>query len=188
MVDLFYIIGGSGAGKDSLIDFVQKNLPDNTHVKYVQRYITRSDDAGGENHIALTEDEFLRMKSKNCFAMDWFSHDTHYGIGIEIKNWMSAGFSIIMNGSRGYLQQAATNFPNLVPVLISVDPDILSERLFLRGRENYSEIQKRITQAIKLESSVAHPRLQIIENNGALEHAGEKLFNLITNQAHNKCA
>jgi len=188
MANLFYIIGGSGAGKDSLIDYLQKHLPEKAPIKIVQRYITRPEDAGGENHISLSEKEFLNMKELDCFCMDWFSHDTYYGIGTEVKNWMYAGYSVIVNGSRGYLQDAIKIFPNIVPVLISVDPVILSERLFSRGRENYNEIQKRVAQAIRLDRNISHANLQIIDNNGSLEDSGENLIRLIKNNIQFKCA
>jgi len=188
MANLFYIIGSSGAGKDSLINYVQQTMPHATPLKFVQRYITRPADAGGEDHIALSESDFLKMKQQNSFSMDWFSHETYYGIGIEINHWLSAGYNVIMNGSRGYIEEALIKYPNLVPVLISVDPLILSERLFSRGRENYKQIQQRVAQAIRLENSVSHPRLENIENNGTLKTAGTELLNLINQHIKNKCA
>jgi len=188
MANLYYIIGGSGAGKDSLINYIQEHLPEKAPIKIVQRYITRPADAGGENHISLSEKEFLKMKELECFCMDWFSHDTYYGIGTEVKNWMYAGYSVIVNGSRGYLQDAIKIFPNIVPVLISVDHVRLSERLFSRGREDYKEIQKRVAQAIRLDNNVTHPHLQIIDNNGSLEEAGKNLIRLINNNVKIKCA
>ena len=188
MGNLFYIIGGSGAGKDSLIDYAKKHISENAPIEFVRRYITRPSTAGGENHLALTEEEFLQYKENDHFVMDWFSHDTHYGIGTEINCWLSKSISVVMNGSREYLSEAANKYPNIIPVLISVDSLILSERLFSRGRENYDEIQKRIVQAVKLESSVDHPNLITIENNTSIEKAGDDLLNIITNRFSNKCA
>jgi len=188
MGNLFYIIGGSGAGKDSLIDYAKKHISENAPIEFVRRYITRPSNAGGENHLALTEEEFLQYKDNDHFVMDWFSHNMHYGIGTEINCWLSKNISVVMNGSRAYLSEAASKFPDIVPVLISVDPLILSERLFSRGRESYEEIQKRINQAVKLESSVAHANLITVENNTSLEEAGEELLNIITNRLSNKCA
>jgi len=180
MAKLFYIIGGSGAGKDSLINYVRSHISDNFEIEFVRRYITRSSNAGGENHIELTEGEFLKYKDKNHFVMDWFSHNTYYGISSGMNVWLSNNISVVMNGSRSYLGEAATRYPDIIPVLIRVDPLILSERLLSRGRESYSEIQNRIAQAIKLESSVQHRNLMIIDNNASLSYAGEKLLNILT--------
>ena len=188
MGNLFYLIGGSGAGKDSLIDYLQKHLPENLPVEFVRRYITRPSSAGGENHIALTEEEFLQYKDKGHFVMDWFSHNTHYGISTEINLSLSINFSVVMNGSRAYLSEAASIYPSIIPVVISVDPLILSERLFSRGRESFDEIQKRIAQAVKLENTVQHPNLVTIDNNCSIDKAGEQLLNIITNGFSDKCA
>jgi len=188
MANLFYIIGGSGAGKDSLIDYIQKYIPENLPVEFVRRYITRPSNAGGENHIALTVEEFQQYKDNEYFVMDWFSHNTHYGIGTEINCLLSKNISVVMNGSREYLSEAASKYPNIIPVLITVDPLILSERLFSRGRENYDEIQKRIAQAVSLENSVKHPKLITVDNNSSLNVAGDALLNIITNKFSNKCA
>lgn len=181
MANLFYVIGASGAGKDSLIQYLRKTMPDDAPVLFAHRYITRPADAGGENHVALSRREFERRKELGCFAMHWFSHETHYGIGKEINVWLSHGLDVVMNGSRGFLQEATKLFPNLVPVLISVDPEILSDRLYARGRESANQIQQRLIQAIKLEKEVAHQRLIKIENNSLLENAGEQLLNAILN-------
>lgn len=188
MAKLFYIIGGSGAGKDSLIDYIRKHVPENAPVELIRRYITRPSDAGGENHIALTEEEFIKYRENEHFSMCWFSHNTYYGIGTEIDCLLSKNISVVMNGSRAYLSEAARKYPDIIPVLISVDPLILSERLFSRGRESYEEIQKRITQAVMLESTVQHPELVIIKNNCSLEKSGEQLFNIIAHRISDKCA
>ncbi len=188
MANLFYVIGASGAGKDSLIHYLRENMPDEAPVLFAHRYITRPSDAGGENHVALSIREFERRKEIGCFAMHWFSHETHYGIGKEINVWLSHGLNVVMNGSRGYLQNATKLYPNLVPILISVDPDVLSDRLFARGRESTDQIQQRIIQAIKLEKDVKHPQLLKIDNNNRLEIAGEQLLNAILNRDKEKCA
>ncbi|MDT8371865.1 MAG: phosphonate metabolism protein/1,5-bisphosphokinase (PRPP-forming) PhnN [Gammaproteobacteria bacterium] len=188
MAKLFYVIGASGAGKDSLIYHVRQNMPEDASIMYAQRYITRPADAGGENHVALSVREFEHRKGLGCFAMHWFSHETHYGIGNEINVWLSNGLNVVMNGSRGYLQVARKLFPQLVPVLISVDPEILSDRLYARGRESSSQIKQRLIQAIKLENEVKHYQLIKIDNNGLLEDAGNALLNSILNNQNEKCA
>lgn len=188
MAKLFYIIGGSGAGKDSLIEYIRQHLPANEPVEFVRRYITRPADAGGENHISLTEEEFIKYRDNEHFAMCWFSHNTYYGIGTEIDCLLSKNVSVVMNGSREYLNQAASKYPDVVPILISVDPTVLSERLFARGRESYEEIQKRIFQAVKLENCVQHPNLLVVDNNSSIENAGEQLLAIIVNGFSDKCA
>ena len=183
MSKLYYVIGSSGAGKDSLINYIRERVAMDTAVGFAQRYITRPADAGGEAHISLSTEEFLRRQQRGYFVMNWFSHETHYGVGEEINTWLSNGLDVVVNGSREYLQEATQRYTNLVPVLISVNPDILCERLFSRGRENSEQIKTRLIQAIRLENEITHTQLIIIENNGRLHDAGEQLLKAIT--AHN---
>lgn len=98
---LIYIIGPSGSGKDTFINLGRQHLGREPDVCFAHRYITRPASAGGENHIALTEEEFLARQSAGLFAMNWYSHGYHYGIGIEINQWLALGLTVVVNGSRG---------------------------------------------------------------------------------------
>jgi ribose 1,5-bisphosphokinase len=68
---LFYIMGASGVGKDSLIDYSRKKINGLKSVIYAHRYITRPAKAGGENHIALTVEEFHQRKENGLFSLCW---------------------------------------------------------------------------------------------------------------------
>lgn len=188
MAKLFYVIGASGAGKDSLLQYARENMPGNAAVIFAHRYITRAANACGENHIALTVSEFKQRKLQDCFAMSWYSHDTYYGIGLEINIWLSQGLDVVVNGSRAYLAEASETFSNLVPIFIGVDPKVLYQRLLTRGRENQEQIEKRLKQAIELEKEVQHPELLKIENNALLPEAGRQFLNIILYQLNEKCA
>lgn len=174
---LFYVIGPSGAGKDSLMGHARQTL-DGAPVAFAHRYVTRPANAGGENHVALTEAEFRVREAAGCFAMVWRSHGLAYGVGMEIRDWMARGLSVVVNGSRGYLPQAAADFPDtLVPIAITVQPAILRDRLERRGRETAAEIEERLSGAAAFR--VDHPRLVTIDNSGALEEAGARLVGLL---------
>ena len=188
MANLFYVIGASGAGKDSLIHYIRERMPVGIPVVFAHRYITRPADAGGENHVALNEREFLLRLRSGCYAMNWFSHETHYGIGTEINAWLAQGLDVVVNGSRAYLGEAAKLYPNLVPVLISVNPEVLRERLLIRGRETSEQVNQRLLQANQVEKELRHPHLLKVDNNELLQNAGESLLNAIHERVRNKCA
>jgi ribose 1,5-bisphosphokinase len=188
MADLFYVIGASGSGKDSLIEYARQHMPTNVQVVFTHRYITRPADAGGENHVALDTREFHARQQMGCFAMSWFSHDTHYGIGIEINQWLGKGLDVVLNGSRAYLHDAAQKYHELRPILVSVRPEVLQARLQQRGRETAEQIERRLQQARRLEKQVSHPRLIKIDNNTAIADAGEKLIRAIHDNYSTKCA
>lgn len=186
MANLFYVIGASGVGKDSLLHFARNNISQNDPVVFTHRYITRPSNAGGENHIALSQREFERRKQLGCFAMSWHSHNNGYGIGIEINQWLAMGLDVVVNGSREYLPYATDLYPTLIPVLISTNPERLRERLINRGREKPAEIEQRLIKAQALD--IDHPRLVTISNDGELGEAGQKLVSLIQGKELLVCA
>lgn len=79
---LFYVIGPSGSGKDSLMRYARASLAGDPSVVFAHRYITRPMELHGENHVALTETEFDARLAAGLFAMHWESHGLRYGIGL----------------------------------------------------------------------------------------------------------
>ncbi|MUM78852.1 phosphonate metabolism protein/1,5-bisphosphokinase (PRPP-forming) PhnN [Pseudodesulfovibrio sp. F-1] len=175
---LIYVIGPSGCGKDSVMAYARRRCP-GSEAAFAHRYITRSAEAGGENHIHLEPDEFEARARCGVFALHWNSHGHRYGIGCEVDAWMEAGFNVVVNGSRAYLPEAARRYPDMIPTLIAVETDILRQRLLARGRESTAEIECRLEQAEAY--VVSHPELRIIDNNGELQQAGNALLALARN-------
>jgi len=161
---LYYVIGPSGAGKDSLIDSVRARFPNDLIVAH--RYITRVADAGGENHVALTIEEFHSRQSKGLFALHWQAHGFEYGIGREVIDWLSEGFSVVANGSRAELSQARRRFGvALVPIVVQVNQPILRQRLIARARETEQEIECRLQRALQYVVP-ENEQVYIIDNSG----------------------
>jgi ribose 1,5-bisphosphokinase len=52
---LIYLVGASGAGKDSVLARMRALLQPTDRLVVAHRYITRASDAGGESHVALNE-------------------------------------------------------------------------------------------------------------------------------------
>jgi ribose 1,5-bisphosphokinase len=176
---LLYLIGASGAGKDSLLDYARHRLADHAGVRFARRCITRPASSGGEDHIALSREAFLQRQAQGGFAMAWRSHGLDYGIGTEILDWLTQGLCVVVNGSRDYLPVAAAHFAAFEPVLLQVETDVLRSRLRARGRESVDQIDRRLALGAQRDAALCHPRLVRIDNNGALEAAGERLVALI---------
>jgi len=174
---LVYVIGPSGAGKDSIIGYARQQLGADRHV-FARRYITRPADSGGEDHIAITQTDFERDCDAGRFALSWRGNGLGYGVSTEIDLWLASGRHVILNGSRGYLSNAGDRYPSLLPVLIAIDPAVLRRRLSARGRETVEEIEGRIQRAMALEV-IDHPALVVIANNGPLAEAGEAFVALL---------
>ncbi|MFA0086850.1 ribose 1,5-bisphosphokinase [Vibrio sp. 10N.261.51.F12] len=165
---LYYVIGPSGAGKDTLIDAIRAAFIGEIIVAH--RYITRAADAGGENHVALTTSEFNSRQQQGLFSLSWQAHGLHYGVGMEVKAWLSQGLSVVVNGSRAELEQAKVVFGDqLLPVLVAVDTSVLRDRLMSRGRETPQQIEQRLqrAQAYAPEGEGAW----IINNSGTVEES-----------------
>ena len=124
----FYVIGPSGAGKDSVMAWVRA-ASDPGRIAFAHRYITR-----GEPHCP--QPRGVRGPPEGwLFALDWESHGLSYGIGREIDRWRADGVAVLVNGSRAYLAEAAARYPEIRPVLITAPEDIRRARLQKRNRE-----------------------------------------------------
>ncbi|PIY97940.1 MAG: phosphonate metabolism protein/1,5-bisphosphokinase (PRPP-forming) PhnN [Hydrogenophilales bacterium CG_4_10_14_0_8_um_filter_62_70] len=174
---LIYVVGASGSGKDTLMAYARNSLANEDQVVFAHRYITRAADAGGENHVALTPDEFESRRRAGLLAMHWQSHGYAYGIGIEINQWLAKGITVVVNGSRQYLETAAQRYCELLPVSVEVMPDVLRARLLARGRESATEIDQRLARAPQ--TALAVRRGKVIHNDGELRVAGDALIDFI---------
>lgn len=177
MSKLFYVIGASGAGKDTLINYARSAINGTEKVIFAHRYITRPANVGNENHIYLSKDEFKERIDSKLFALYWSSHEQFYGIGSEINHWLEQGFNVIVNGSREYLPTARQIYPDMIVVLIEANPKIIMERLYDRGRENAAEIEKRIKRTDEIINDFKG--CIKIKNDGAIKDAGDELVNVI---------
>jgi ribose 1,5-bisphosphokinase len=166
-------MGPSGAGKDSLLRFARINLSADDPIAFAHRYITRPPDITGENHIALTREEFALRRAAGLFAFDWRAHGTLYGIGLEIEAWQRAGITVVLNGSREHYATVERNARNLAPILITARPEVLADRLDNRGRESRADILLRL-QRNAVASGDA--RTTVIDNSGDLAVAGTQLL------------
>lgn len=153
-------------------------LEQDSGVVFAHRYITRPHDAGGENHVALSEAEFDSRLAQKLFPMHWNSHGMRYGIGCEIDQWLAKGLIVIVNGSRAYLQQASKSYPELMPLLIEVSADVLRGRLQSRGREAASQIDARLMRAEEFKT-LQHPGLLRFRNDAPLVETGPAFVELI---------
>ncbi|SOZ38448.1 phosphonate metabolism protein/1,5-bisphosphokinase (PRPP-forming) PhnN [Cupriavidus neocaledonicus] len=175
---LFYLMGPSGSGKDSLLRALRERLRADHRIVIAHRYITRAADAN-EASVALTPEEFQRRRALGCLALDWRSHGLHYGIGIEIEQWLARGLTVIVNGSREYLPQAVARYPRLCAVHVRVQPEVLAARLRQRGREAEDAIAGRLARARQAFTVPPGCRLVEIDNSGGLESAVAALAQLV---------
>lgn len=183
MPPIVYVMGPSGAGKDTLLRYARERL-DGQPVAFAHRYITRPPTAGDENHIALTLAEFHARRAHGLFAMDWEAHGLFYAIGREIEAWRQAGLVVVVSGSRTHFERTLAKSAAVTPVVVTCAPEILAKRLTQRGRESEAAIAERLKR--NPVPALAHPALATIDNSGTVEDAGERLVALLRDAARSK--
>ncbi|MBZ5763482.1 MULTISPECIES: phosphonate metabolism protein/1,5-bisphosphokinase (PRPP-forming) PhnN [Rhizobium] len=138
------VVGPSGAGKDTLIGRAAEYFDGRTDVHFARRVITRGADAGGEDHVSVSEGGFDAMERAGSFAISWDAHGLKYGIPAAVRQELAQGNIVIANGSRSVLDRFKAAFPRLTIINVTARPEVLAERLEARGRETRADILKRL--------------------------------------------
>jgi ribose 1,5-bisphosphokinase len=147
---LVLVVGPSGAGKDTLLNAARRALAGDARFRFVRRVITRPADPAGEDHEPVTEAEF----GARDFALQWQAHGLRYGIPVDIAADVASGVVVAANVSRAVIAEAAARFPVRV-IEVTAPPQVLAERLAMRGRETASDIAARLTRTVSLPENVA---------------------------------
>lgn len=189
---LIYLMGASGAGKDSVIDASRPGLGER-QITVVRRVITRSAEASGEHALGVSREVFERMIQEGAFALHWDANGLLYGIPATIHKALADGQWVLVNGSRSYLPEALGKYPNLLPIMITVTSGVLRSRLMARGRETLVEVDARLARNERL-SRVASDwqgptqPLYAVDNSTTLSAASQALLELIDQQRLNAAA
>lgn len=153
MTGLFVaVVGASGAGKDTLMDFARDALRDRDDIRFARRAITRPGGAGGERHRALTQAQFARERSLGGFAVAWAAHGLQYGIAADTVADVAAGRCVVANLSRTAVGEAADVYARVHVVHVTAPAAMIAQRLACRGREAAADIEARQGRA-----PAAHP-------------------------------
>ena len=178
---LWLIVGPSGVGKDSLIDGARAALAGNDGFFFPRREITRPTDAGGEDHVSVTVAEFEARRAARDYALCWEANGLGYGVSRSIDEALAAGRNVVLNGSRGALDDARARYPDSRVVEITVPAAILRARLEARGRETTNEIEDRLRRASELR--VSGDDVIRFSNDRALRESIDALIALLTDFA-----
>lgn len=179
---LIFIIGPSGAGKDSLLNSLRQDVAAMTDAAtppplyFAKRTITRSHDQSNEDHEIVDASNFELLVKSEAFDMHWFANGLHYGVRHQELAPMSEGTWVMVNGSRGYLEEAKQRFPGLTVLFITAPVEVLRARLLSRGRENEQAIEARLS---RLQDFTLEPQDLCVSNGGSLADSVATLKNLL---------
>jgi phosphonate metabolism protein PhnN/1,5-bisphosphokinase (PRPP-forming) len=181
MSKLFFIVGNSGSGKDSLVQEVIKSYPKNLkEIKIPKRVISRPPSPETEDYESVDEKTFLQWEKEEKFALTWHIYGLHYGVKKEIMEWMKQGHPVLINVSRLIIESARKRFPNLRVVFVQVPFEITKARIKERGREDEEGMQARLDRARKNQTL---PNADfVVDNSGKLEHAAKTLLDYILSE------
>lgn len=168
---LVYVLGPSGAGKDSVIDWLLSNWAGPVPLHRARRTITRPAHAGGEDHESLDTASFLGIQQQGGFAMHWAAHGLLYGVRQSELACLAQGACVLVNGSRAHLQTHSGLLAHAAVLHITASVDTLSARLLSRQREEPEGIRQRLLRTAQL-PPIAHPLSLTIHNDGPLPDAG----------------
>jgi ribose 1,5-bisphosphokinase len=170
---LIYVIGPSGAGKDSVLHGLRRNWAGTVPVYWARRTITRVAQAGGEMNECVSASEFERLSSAGTFAMEWQANGLSYGIRRTELDPLSTGHCVFVNGSRAYLPRVLKHWPASTVVQITAPAEVLHQRLRARNRESVQAISDRLARGVDVE--LPGDAIRIV-NDGPLEESVDMLL------------
>lgn len=173
---LIYVIGPSGAGKDSVIHALQGCWSLSVPVHWARRTITRAVQPGGEPHESVTQTEFTQLLHSGALAMHWQGNGLSYGVRHSELAPLERGHCVVVTGSRAHVPMLQSVWPACTLVHISAPVDVLQRRLGARGREDAEAIAMRLTRAVEQDWPIATIR---IVNDGSLAEAAQTLHDAL---------
>ncbi|MFM6992252.1 MAG: phosphonate metabolism protein/1,5-bisphosphokinase (PRPP-forming) PhnN [Rhodoferax sp.] len=179
---LIYVMGPSGVGKDSLLNWLRSHvqtLQPKPALHFARRTITRAAGDATEDHEAIGQEDFAKLAQEGAFALHWQAHGLHYGVRrTEMSN---RGCWVIVNGSRAYVQEARERCPGMMVLHVSAPENLVRQRLLSRQRETTDEVEARVQRSQTAAVDLADGDLHIV-NAGSLEESARTLCQRL--QAH----
>jgi ribose 1,5-bisphosphokinase len=165
---LILVVGPSGAGKDTLLGFAKAACAEDPNIVFARRVITREASASEDNE-EVSQDAFEEAKARGDYAVHWEAHGHCYALARTIDDELGAGRTVIANVSRTVIGAMRRAYADVVVVLITVPPQVLAERLAMRGRSSDGNIEHRLGRMV--DDTKAVPDVTIVNISSAEYHA-----------------
>ena len=165
---LILVVGPSGAGKDTLLNLAKAACADDPGIVFPRRVITREASVSEDNE-AVSPDAFRQAQARGDYAMHWEAHGHRYALSRAIDDDIRAGRTVVANVSRTVVGAMRRAYANAVVVSITAPPNVLAERLAMRGRGSDGKIERRLHRAV--DDTSAAPDVTIVNTSSAEFHA-----------------
>ena len=169
-----FVVGPSGAGKDSVLNAAQQLLRDQKNIVFTRRLVTRPAQSASE-HDPITEEDFRRLEVSGGLSWHWQAHGFFYGVLADYATAIQAGHLVVVNGSRAHVNahvHSLSNFQNIKVIEVTASKDKLATRLQQRGRDDADAITGRLARNAGLKPVKSDG---VIVNDGLLASASQQL-------------
>ena len=165
---LILVVGPSGVGKDTLLEGAAAALASTGRFHFARRAITRPAEADGEDHLPMTEADFVKAEAEGAFLLSWRAHGLCYGIPREpAETLRGEGAAIVANVSRTVIDEARSRLQPVAVVQVAASQEVLAARLAGRGREDATAIEARLARADAVD--VTGPDVATVMNDATVE-------------------
>ena len=165
---LIVVVGPSGAGKDTLIGLARAACADHRNIVFPRRVVTREASAFEDNE-QISLDAFRQARTRGDFAVHWEAHGHCYALPRAIDDDIRAGRTVVVNVSRTVIAASRRCYAEIVVVCVTASPNVLAERLAMRGRGSDGRIEHRLHRTV--EDAAAAPDVTIVNTASAEYHA-----------------
>jgi ribose 1,5-bisphosphokinase len=141
-----FIVGPSGAGKDTLIRLAEAQLAADPRFHFPRRLVTRAGSTF-EDHDTIGEAEFEEGVAKGHFALAWRAHGLGYALPGSCLTAALEGRLVICNVSRRMIDTGRESLPNVAVVEVTAPFEVLAQRLAGRGRREDGDIGARLARS-----------------------------------------
>jgi ribose 1,5-bisphosphokinase len=165
---LILVVGPSGAGKDTLLGLAKAACADDPNIVFPRRVITRAASSSEDNE-EVSPDGFQKALGRGDYAIHWEAHGHCYALSRTMDDELRAGRTVIANVSRTVIGAMRRAYRDVVVVSITAPPNVLAERLAMRGRSSDGKIEHRLGRTV--EDTSAAPDVTIVNVDSAEYHA-----------------
>jgi ribose 1,5-bisphosphokinase len=165
---LILVVGPSGAGKDTLLGLAKAVCAEDRGIVFPRRVITRQASASEDNE-EVSLGTFQEALTRSEYAMHWEAHGHCYALSRAIDDEIRAGHTVVANVSRTVVAAMRGAYASVLVVSITAPPNVLAERLAMRGRGSDGRIEHRLHRTV--DEAAAAPDVTIVNTSSADYHA-----------------